>query len=163
MRSVFLVLLVGAFLSGCGGKQAEQSQDEQTKVVEKTVVKTVEETVKETIEAKPETTSGYVPLDPEEQRQADAAKAAAVEEEITLETLNKLDDTKDYDWQIISGLLNCQLEQYASDYGEQAAQEFVDKEFEELMTVPEGEEVVSLQERFLEMGYSCTIPEALSY
>jgi hypothetical protein len=147
VRRVFLMAAV-IFLAGCGGQEAGQGEET---TVEKTVVRTVE------------VTSEYTAPSPEEQREADAAKAAAAEEEITLEILNELDTSKDYDTAIMMGLLNCQLQKYAADHGEAAAEEFALRSMEEAVDAPEGEEIVSLQEEFIGMGYSCTIPEALEH
>ncbi len=104
-----------------------------------------------------------MPPDPEEQREADAAKAAAANEEIDLETLNRLDTSKEYDSAIMMGLLRCQTDKYIADYGQAAAEEFIGIQLEEAAAAGADAEIVSLQEQFIEMGYSCTIPEALAH
>lgn len=158
--TLVIILSLGVLLVGRGEEQA--GQDGGTTVVERTVVETVEVTKEQTVPT--EATSGYVPLDPEEQREADAAKATAANEEITLETLNEIDTSTTYGEQLVLGLFSCQLEKYAADYGQAAAEEFAVRGIEEAVTTPaEGEEIVSLQEEFIEMGYSCTVPEARGY
>ena len=156
-RTAFVAILVASvFLVSCGGQQAEQ--DEETTVVEKTVVRTVEETVEKTVA--PTVPSFGATYTPEEQREADEAKAAAVEEEITPEILENVDDTTTYGEQIVFGLLNCQMQKYAADNGQEALDEFLNTKADESMEVTAGEEVTSLQESFMAIGYTCTIPEA---
>ena len=93
--------------------------------------------------------------------EADAAKAAAAEQEITLEQLRALDTNKDYDRQIVMGLGACQVAKYKAENGERAWLEWREKFIDEVAESP-PDEVDSIQEEMIKIGYSCTIPEAMA-
>jgi hypothetical protein len=93
--------------------------------------------------------------------EADAAKAAAAEQEFTLEQLLALDTNKDYDRQIVMGLGACQVAKYKAENGERAWLEWREKFIDEVAESP-PDEVDSIQEEMIKMGYSCTISEAMA-
>ena len=93
--------------------------------------------------------------------EADAAKAAAAEQEITLEQLAQLDDSNDYDRQIIVGLFNCQSEKYIADHGRRAYDRLMEDKINRIES-DESYNPSSYQRDFIEMGYSCTVPEAMA-
>lgn len=82
------------------------------------------------------------------------------EPDITLATIGELNDRES------GGLLQCQFIEYAQDHGQTAANEYVDEKFtEELgggqITNPNAD-ITSVQEHFIEDGYSCTYDEIIS-
>lgn len=91
---------------------------------------------------------------------AAAGEAAPVEKDITLEELEKIDNSTSYGKQLVSGLGNCQLIKYQAENGERAYDQWLGKYMDDLATTPAGQ-VVSIQEEMIRMGYSCTESEAM--
>jgi hypothetical protein len=76
------------------------------------------------------------------------------EPEISLDTFDELSDRESM------GLLQCQYIKYAQDHGEKAANEYIDQALDEEfangeLTDPNAE-ITSIQEHFIQDGYSCT-------
>ncbi len=153
-KLLLLVALAAAVLTTTSCGQANSPPERQEKQAG------VEEAAKKPPEPPGPSTTGAG--DAMSTAEADAAKAAAAEEEITLEQLRTLDGSTPYEERLVLGLLNCQIEKYIADNGEQAWKEWRNRMIDKLEKTP-SEDIVSFQEELLKMGYSCTVPEALSY
>lgn len=81
------------------------------------------------------------------------------EPDITLDTFDGLSDRESF------ALLQCQFKKYAEDHGQQAATDYVDNAFDEELgngeiTDPDAD-ITSIQEHFIQDGYSCTWHEIM--
>jgi hypothetical protein len=114
-----------------------------------------------------------------QQASADAAKAAASNEEITLKHTLKTDEEitlkQFHELQskavsegpphetslILNALVECQQRKYAADHGDDRLQEFIDKKTSEVMSGKSSAASIqdAVQETFIRMGYSCSAQE----
>lgn len=82
------------------------------------------------------------------------------EPEITLATIGELSDRES------GSLLQCQFIKYAGDHGQAAANKYVDDKFTEELgggqITNANVEVTSIQEHFIQDGYSCTYDEIIA-
>jgi len=82
----------------------------------------------------------------------DVAKAAAANDEVTLEVLDKMSGN------YATLLGNCQLIKYQQENGAAAMKQWTEDVVEEGVSVSSGD-VVSVQEKLIKEGYSCTFQE----
>ena len=148
VRAVLVALASLLVVAGCGQPSSPVERQENKEGVEQATKE------KSTPNPEGETTTMST-------SEADAAKAAAAEQEITLEQFRALDRSKDYDHQIIMGLGACQIAKYRAENGKQAWREWREQFIGEVMESL-TDEVPSIQEEMIKMGYSCTISEALA-
>jgi hypothetical protein len=99
---------------------------------------------------------------------SDALKALPPEKPITVEDLERLNPSNNYDRAIIFGLMDCQLNKYSGAYGEQATKEYiskklkeVDKAADELPPDAGSRQVVSvsIQAQMMNDGLTCSLKE----
>lgn len=100
--------------------------------------------------------------------QATAERGSASQEEwieqqgdITLKEFRALDERNSFDSEIIVGLLECQIDKYRAENGQQALNRFIEEDLKEMEDLP-SREIAPMQEAFIREGYSCTEGEALS-
>ncbi|MBA2782531.1 MAG: hypothetical protein H0T74_06360 [Rubrobacteraceae bacterium] len=158
---VFVICMMAAMLASCGGQEMAAPEQPEKKDVDEAAGEntSVMETTAE--ETSMEETTGYdTSYTEEEQAKADAAKAAAAKEDITLEQLGSIDASTSYGEQLVLGLGSCQLIKFRTAVGKKAYNEWQD-EFVDEAAESTGP-VTSMQEEMIVMGYSCTVPEAMA-
>ncbi len=156
MRAFGVLAASMLLLVGCAGQQGSTPEKSGKKGAEEKTV-----TTRQTVEKTVEETTGLAPgYTAEEQAKADAAKAAAAEEDITLEQLGSIDASTSYGEQLVLGLGSCQLIKFRTAVGKKAYNEWQD-EFVDEVAETTGP-VTSIQEEMIMMGYSCSVPEAMA-
>ena len=174
MGRVLGAVLMLAMLAGCAG-QASNAPERPEK-------EGAEQTPKEVSSPTPEPST---PAPEVESVSADAAKAEAANEGLTVEQFNSVDNSTAYGEDLVTSLLSCQPEKYAQDHGTEAATKHaeeltlglvlseypknsndpfkkqMEKEGVEPIYAEKGHDTVQAQ--LIDEGYTCSMAEISSH